>query len=111
MGVQPQDVQTVSMMLGKRLILTEIPSYLDLAAFGRAGGSPRSMLIASYALCGFTHVASVATTVGGISALAPSKSSTLARLGPRALVASTLVTLMTGAVAGIFYWGQGGIIQ
>ncbi|OGV35789.1 MAG: hypothetical protein A2020_08520 [Lentisphaerae bacterium GWF2_45_14] len=110
-GVSASDVPAAADMLGKRVILTEIPAYLDLAAFSRAGGNPRTVLIISYALCGFSHIASMAIFVGGIGALAPSKISTLSKLGVRALIGSTLVTLMTGAVAGIFYWGQSGLIK
>lgn len=110
-GISAEDVPVAAEMLGKRIILTEIPSYLQLSAFSREGGSPRTVLIMSYALCGFSHIASMAIFVGGIGALAPSKISTLSRLGIKALIASTLVTLMTGAVAGIFYWGQAGLIK
>ena len=68
---------------------------------------PRTVVILSYALCGFAHVASVAIFVGGTAALAPSRRDDLASLGFRALLAATLATLMTGCVAGIFSNGQG----
>lgn len=106
MGVSPCDISEVSKLLGIRLILTEIPAYLDLADIS-ATIAPRSLLIASYALCGFAHVASMAIFVGGIGALAPEKMPELSRLGFKALLAATLVTLMTGAVAGLFYCGPG----
>jgi len=64
--------------------------------------SPRSIVITSYALCGFAHIASLAIFVGGIAALAPKRTKDLARLGFRALFAATLPCLMTGAVAGVF---------
>ncbi len=111
-GIAPQDVPEVSKLLGTRLVETEIPAYIDLAKIAQSHTiSPRSMLIASYALCGFTHVASMAIFVGGIGALVPERVPLLAKLGPWALLAATLVTLMTGAVAGIFYYGQPGILQ
>jgi CNT family concentrative nucleoside transporter len=68
---------------------------------------PRTVVILSYALCGFAHVASVAIFIGGTAALAPSRRDDLAELGLRALLAATLATLMTGCVAGIFSNGQG----
>jgi CNT family concentrative nucleoside transporter len=71
---------------------------------------PRTVVILSYALCGFAHVASVAIFVGGTAALAPSRRDDLAALGFRALLAATLATLMTGCVAGIFSNGQGVLI-
>jgi concentrative nucleoside transporter, CNT family len=63
----------------------------------------RSAVLASYALCGFSHVASVAIFVGGIAALAPGQTRTLLQVASRALVAATLACLMTAAVAGTFY--------
>lgn len=110
MGIPANEVPAVSRMLGERIILTEIPAYLDLEKFAKAGGSPRSVLITSYALCGFAHIASMAIFTGGLSALAPSRITVISKMGPKALLAATIVTLMTGAVAGIFYWGQKGII-
>lgn len=68
---------------------------------------PRTVVILTYALCGFTHVASIAIFVGGTAALAPSRRDDLAALGFRALLAATLATLMTGCIAGIFSDGQG----
>jgi len=106
MGVSAKDLSAVSQLLGIRLILTEVPAYLDLAKISTTI-APRSLLITSYALCGFAHVASMAIFVGGIGALAPEKMSELSRLGFKALLAATLVTLMTGAVAGLFYCGPG----
>jgi CNT family concentrative nucleoside transporter len=64
---------------------------------------PRSAIIASYALCGFAHIASLAIFVGGIGALVPEKYKDLSRVAFKALLAATLACLMTGAVAGLFY--------
>jgi len=107
MGVPPSDVLTVAKVLGERTILTEVFSYRHLADL-LAGGAlhdPRSAIIASYALCGFAHVASLAIFVGGTSALVPTRVRDISRLGFRALLAATLACLMTGAVAGTFYTG------
>ncbi len=67
-------------------------------------------MILSYALCGFAHLASVGIFVGGISALAPDRREEIALLGPKALIGATLATLMTGALAGVFYRGQEGLL-
>jgi CNT family concentrative nucleoside transporter len=104
LGVASDDLSAASRVLGERVILTEVVSYQDLAQM-IAGGQirdPRTVVILSYALCGFAHVASVAIFVGGTAALAPSRRDDLAALGFRALLAATLATLMTGCVAGIF---------
>ena len=92
-------------------MLTEVFAYQRLSQLAAAGDlSPRSVLILSYALCGFAHVASVGIFVGGISALAPTRRGDLAALGPRAFIAATLATSMNGALAGVFYYGQQGLL-
>lgn len=111
MGVPASDAWTVAQIVGQRTVATEVAGYKDLAEALAAGllHHPRSAVIAAYALCGFTHVASLAIFVGGVSALAPSRASDLAKVGLRALVAATLATLMTACVAGIFM-GDGGML-
>lgn len=111
LGIEAADLTAAGRLLGGRLVLTEIPAYQELAVLARNGEiSSRSLLVVSYALCGFTHVASMGIFVGGIAALAPSRRDDLAALGPRALLAATLTTLMTGAVAGLLFHGQRGIL-
>jgi len=108
MGVPPSDALPVAKILGDRTILTEVFSYGRLAEL-MAGGAlrdPRSAIIASYALCGFAHVASLAIFIGGTGALVPTRLKDISRLGFRALLAATLACLMTGAVAGTFYTGS-----
>jgi CNT family concentrative nucleoside transporter len=109
LGLQSSDIPTAARLLGERVILTEVVSYGDLAGLVSSGqlSDPRSLVILSYALCGFAHVASIAIFVGGTAALAPSRKDELASLGWRALLAATLATLMTGCVAGIFSSGEG----
>jgi concentrative nucleoside transporter, CNT family len=109
LGIPLADVPTAAQLLGKRVILTEVVSYQELAHIASTGGvvAPRTVVILSYALCGFAHVASVAVFVGGMAALTPSRRDQLANLGWRALLAATLATLMTGCVAGIFTTGEG----
>ncbi len=107
-GVPPSDALPVAKVLGDRTILTEVFSYGRLAEL-MAGGAlkdPRSAIIASYALCGFAHVASLAIFIGGTGALVPTRIKDLSRIGFRALLAATLACLMTGAVAGTFYTGS-----
>jgi CNT family concentrative nucleoside transporter len=109
LGLQSSDIPMAARLLGERVILTEVVSYGDLAGLVSSGqlSDPRSLVILSYALCGFAHVASIAIFVGGTAALAPSRKDELASLGWRALLAATLATLMTGCVAGIFSSGEG----
>lgn len=107
-GVPPDDAVAVSRLIGERAVLTEVKAYQDLSAALAANvlHSPRSAVIAAYALCGFAHVASLAIFVGGTAALIPGRTRDLSDIGPRALVAATLACLMTAAVAGTFYTGS-----
>jgi CNT family concentrative nucleoside transporter len=112
LGIARADSMEAARLLGERVLLTEVVSYQDLAQMVSTGQltDPRTVVVLSYALCGFAHVASVAIFVGGTAALAPSRRDDLASLGLRALLAATLATLMTGCVAGIFSNGQGILI-
>ena len=109
LGLQLSDVPAAARLLGERVILTEVFSYNHLAQLISSGQitDPRTVVILSYALCGFAHVAAVAIFIGGTAALAPSRRDDLASLGLRALLAATLATLMTACVAGVLSNGDG----
>lgn len=93
-----------SVIIGRRLLETAIPPYQALAAAGAAGSlSPRAVVIVSYALSGFAHLASVGIFVGGTIALIPSRRKDISELGWKALFIGTLATLMIAAIAGTFY--------
>ena len=104
-GIPPADALEIAKIIGERLVVTELVSYKHLAELMNEGGliHPRSAIIASYALCGFAHIASLAIFIGGLGALAPERLKDFTRMGFRALLAATLACLMTGAVAGVFY--------
>lgn len=111
-GLGPDDVTTGGRLLGQRLVLTEIVSYQELGQLAESGSlSPRSILVLSYALCGFAHVAGMGIALGGFGALAPERLTDLGRLALRALAAATIATLLTGCIAGVFYYGQTGVLQ
>ena len=111
LGVTPGEVFAVAEILGQRVLLTEVVSYQELGRLAAEGElSPRSLLIMSYALCGFAHVGGVGIAVGGFGALAGKRLDDVTRLAGRALVVATLATLMTGAIAGTFYHGQQGLL-
>jgi CNT family concentrative nucleoside transporter len=111
LGIESADLAAAGRLLGQRLVLTEVVSYRDLGTMAAAGElSPRTLLVLSYALCGFAHVGGMSIAIGGFSALAPTRMEDLTRLALRALAAATLATLATGAVAGVFYHGQVGIL-
>jgi len=107
-GVPPSDAMEIAKLIGERVIVTETKSYMDLAVLISDGAliDPRSAFLATYALCGFAHVASLAIFVGGIAALVPKRTGDLSAMGPRALLAATLACLMTASVAGTFFTGS-----
>ncbi len=105
LGVPLRDAGEVSRIIGERLIVTEVVSYSDLAEAMRQGllHDPRSVVITTYALCGFAHIASMAIFVGSACALAPTLTKNVGPIAVRALIAATLACLMTAAVAGTFF--------
>ena len=100
MGVPPRDAVAIGQILGERVILNEFFGYLSLTA-AQERLDPRSYTLATYALCGFANLGSVAIQIGGISALAPSRRTDLAQLGLKAMVAGILACYLTTCVAGI----------
>ncbi len=103
-GIPVQDANITAQIIGERLIVTELQAYSDLATSIKSGAivHPRSIIITTYALCGFAHIASLAIFTGGISALIPKRASVVASVGIKALFAATLACLATAACAGIF---------
>jgi len=112
-GIPSADALEIAKIVGERLVVTELVSYKHLAVLMKEGGlvHPRSGIIASYALCGFAHIASLAIFIGGLGALAPERLKDISKLGFRALLAATLACLMTGAVAGVFYTSGSILLQ
>ncbi|MEQ1633594.1 MAG: nucleoside transporter C-terminal domain-containing protein [Planctomycetota bacterium] len=102
MGVPSQDIGALSQLLGTKLALTELVAYKDLGPMIKNGTiAPRTAMIASFALCGFANIGSVAIQVGGLGALAPERRSDLAKLGLRAMFGGAIATCMTACVAGV----------
>ncbi len=104
LGMPLADARILAKIIGERLVLTELTAYQDLATVMAQGvlQNPRSAVLATYALCGFAHVASMAIFVGGIAAIVPEKTRVLSEVCLRALLAATLACLMTACVAGVF---------
>jgi len=101
-GVSSGDLLMIGQTLGEKTILNEFVAYASLAEYKAAGVlSEKSVIIATYALCGFANFASIGIQIGGISAIAPSQRENLIRLGVKALIGGTIATLITGAIAGM----------
>lgn len=104
MGVPSNEVQQVASWMGQKTILNEFVAYLNMATYLKANPaalSERSIAMASYALCGFANILSIAIQIGGIGAMAPERRHDLAKLGVYALIASSLAGFLSATVAGI----------
>ena len=100
LGVAWNDCATIGNLLGTRMVLNEFVAFVDLGKIS-ATLQPRSFVIATFALCGFANLSSIAVQIGGIGALAPSRKSDLARLGLKAMIVGTLANFMSACIAGI----------
>ena len=101
LGVPWSEAFQVGVLLGKKLVINEFVAYLDLQK-QMTTLSERSVIISTYALCGFANFSSIAIQLGGIGTIAPERRKDLAELGIKCLVGGTLACLMTAAIAGIF---------
>jgi CNT family concentrative nucleoside transporter len=102
MGVPAQDTQVVGSLMGTKMVINEFVAYSQLTPMIGGGTlNPKSVVIASFALCGFANFSSIAIQVGGIGELAPSRRSDLAKLGFRALMCGTLASYLSATIAGI----------
>ncbi len=101
-GVAPADMVTVGRLLGEKLILTEFIGYISLADLKASGAftDPKSIIMATYILCGFANISSIGIQIGGIGALAPKRRVLLSKLGVKALIAGTLASLMSATIIG-----------
>lgn len=102
MGVPVSEATTVGGLMGTKLVLNEMVAYVDLTT-NAMNLSPKSFLIASFALCSFGNFGSIAILLGGIGELAPNQRKNLARLGVRALICGTLTCYMSAAIVGILF--------
>ena len=102
MGVPSQDIQTVGSLMGTKMVINEFVAYSKLAPMLASGAlSAKSVVIVSFALCGFANFSSIAIQVGGIGELAPSRRSDLAKLGFKALIVGTLASYLSATLAGL----------
>jgi CNT family concentrative nucleoside transporter len=100
MGVPWHDASAIGDLLGTRLITNEFVAFVQLGPMQKTL-DPRSFTIATYALCGFANLSSIAIQIGGIGALAPNRKSDLARLGIRAVAAGSMANFMSACIAGM----------
>ena len=100
MGVPVKDMVAVGSLMGTRMVLNEFVAFILLAPM-KATLEPRSFIIATYALCGFANLSSIAIQIGGIGALAPNRRHDLAKLGFKAMLAGTLANFLSAAIVSL----------
>lgn len=100
-GVPVEDITKVGQLLGKKTVINEFVAYADLSVV-KEGLSQKSVIIATYALCGFANFSSIGIQIGGISAIAPGQRDNLTKLGIKALIGGTIACFLTAAIAGMF---------
>ena len=102
MGVPVKEAMPVGSLMGTKMVVNEFVAYTDLSPMIQQGLlSAKSMVIASFALCGFANFSSVAIQIGGIGALAPDRKADLARLGLKAMICGTMASYISASLAGI----------
>ena len=103
MGVCKEDIVLVGQLLGEKTILNEFVAYVSLSEFSQKAMfySERSIIIATYILCGFANFSSIGIQIGGIGSLAPERTKDLSSLGILALIVGTLASLYTAVIVGM----------
>lgn len=100
MGVPSKDVEAAGALMGTKMVVNEFVAYLDMVKIKETLDA-KTIVITSFALCGFANFSSIAIQVGGIGELAPSRRRDLAKLGFKALICGTLASYMSATLAGL----------
>eukprot|EP00797_Seminavis_robusta_P031235 Sro672_g185080.1 family 28 member 3 (449) ;mRNA; r:30158-31504 len=107
MGVEAHDCLAVASLLGTKVFLNEFVAYTELATLIQNGElDQKSIVIATYALCGFSNFGSIGIQLGGLTPLAPSKAKSLTKLVLSAMIAGNTACFMTACIAGLLYDSQ-----
>ncbi len=102
MGVPVSESFEVGSLMGTKMVINEFVAYTDLAPIIESNSlSPKAIVIASFALCGFANFSSIAIQIGGIGAMAPDRKADLARLGFKAMLCGTMASYVSASLAGI----------
>lgn len=105
LGTPNQDVLAVGQLLGQKTVINEFVAYAELNNLRAAGVQfhEKSLIIVTYALCGFSNFASIGIQIGGISAIAPGQRKNLTKFGMIALVGGTVACFLTATIAGVIH--------
>ena len=100
-GIPWKEAHLAGQLMGTKTILNELVAYLALSRIPQGALSPRSVVIMTYALCGFANFGSLGIMIGGMGTMAPERRSEIVELGFRSILSGTMATLMTGAVVSL----------
>lgn len=105
LGTPTDDILVIGQLLGQKTVINEFVAYAELQKVqsGDIALNKKSLIIATYALCGFANFASIGIQIGGIGAIAPGKRKVLTEFGIKALIGGTVASLLTAALVGMFY--------
>jgi len=101
MGVPWSEAPAAGALMGTKTVLNELIAYLDMSRLPAGTLSPRSLLIMTYALCGFANPGSMGIMIGGMSTMAPGRRNEIVELGLRSIVSGTLTSCMIGSIVGV----------
>jgi CNT family concentrative nucleoside transporter len=101
MGVPWSEASAAGALMGTKTVLNELIAYLDMSRLPAGTLSPRSLLIMTYALCGFANPGSLGIMIGGMSTMAPGRRTEIVELGLRSIVSGTLTSCMIGSIVGV----------
>lgn len=104
MGIPWGEAHQAGALMCTKTILNELLAYLQMSRLPEGVLDKRSLLIMTYAMCGFANPGSLGIMIGGLGTMAPERRDEIVALGFRSIIAGTLATRMTGAVIGIIYW-------
>ena len=105
-GVAKEDMMMMGQLLGIKLVASEFVGYIQLAELKDASNGlhltyEKSIIMATYMLCGFANFASIGIQIGGIGSLAPGQRKTLSEFGMKALIGGSIASLISAAIAGM----------
>ena len=101
MGIPWKEAPIAGALMGTKTVLNEFLAYLEMSRLPQGTLNPKSLIIMTYAMCGFANPGSLGIMIGGMGTMAPEKRDEIVSLGFRSIIAGTLATCMTGAVVGI----------
>ena len=104
LGVPWAESVSAGQLLGTKVVLNELVAYIQMSQLPPDSLGERSAIIMAYSICGFANFGSLGIMIGGIGAIVPSRRLEIAQLGLKSILAGTMATCMTGAIAGLIYY-------